>query len=163
MIDISFTDGYNITLDGYKHCVGTCKCYKHISEFYTKAASLDGYQNICKTCTAEVSKKHYENNKEKIKQRTRDRVKRIKPLARQIALHYLKDGCVDCGEKDIVVLHFDHQRDKKYEIARMINEAYSLDKLEEELQKCEVRCANCHIRKTAKDFNWWRIDINIET
>ena len=34
-----------------------------------------------------------------------------------------------------------------------------LDKVEEEISKCEVRCANCHRKKTAKTFSWWRIKI----
>lgn len=128
--------------------------------FNKKTGAVDSLQNVCKICNAKSSKKHYETNKEKIKQRTRDRVKRIKPLAQQFVLQYLKKGCVDCGEKDIVVLEFDHQGDKKYEIARMVNEAYSLDKLEEEISKCVVRCANCHRRKTAKDYGWWKLDTN---
>jgi ribosomal protein S27E len=128
--------------------------------FNKKSSTADLLQNVCKNCNAKSSKKHYEANKEKIKQRTRDRVRRIKPLAQQLVLQYLKVGCTDCGEKDIVVLEFDHQGDKKYEIARMINEAYSLDKLEEEINKCVVRCANCHRRKTAKDYGWWKLDTN---
>lgn len=126
--------------------------------FYNKSSSKDGLQNICISCIAKRSKKHYEDNKDKVKKRTRDRVKRIKPLARQIIVSALKSGCVDCGEKDIIVLEFDHQKDKKYAIARMINEALSLDKLEEEISKCLVRCANCHRRKTANDFGWWKVD-----
>jgi hypothetical protein len=25
-----------------------------------------------------------------------------------------------------------------------------------EIDKCDVRCANCHRRRTAADFGWWR-------
>jgi hypothetical protein len=25
-----------------------------------------------------------------------------------------------------------------------------------ELSKCDVRCANCHRRRTARDFKWFR-------
>lgn len=146
----------------FKAC---CSCGAELlatREFFNrKSSSSDDLQNVCRTCNSKHNKKHYEKNKEKIKQRTRDRVKRIKPLAQQIILQCLKTGCIDCGEKDIVVLEFDHQGDKKYEIARMIHEAYSLDKLEEEINKCEIRCANCHRRKTAKDQGWWKTDINI--
>jgi len=141
----------------FKTCVICKNSYAATLEFFNrKSSSNDKLQNVCKICSALNSKKHYEANKEKIKKRTRDRVKRIKPLARQLILLRLMGGCVDCGEKDPVVLEFDHQGDKKYEISRMIGEAISLDKIEEELNKCLVRCANCHRRKTAKDFGWWK-------
>ena len=126
--------------------------------FYKKSSSNDSLQNVCIPCIAKASKKHYEANKEKIKQKTRDRRKRIKPLAHKIILHALEGGCIDCGEKDRIVLDFDHQGDKTYNIAAMVHSAISLDKLEEEISKCVVRCANCHRRKIAKDFNWWRVN-----
>jgi hypothetical protein len=55
------------------------------------------------------------------------------------------------------VLQFDHVRGVKLmAIAQMIPRGYSLVKVRAEIDKCEVRCANCHIRKTAKDFNYYR-------
>ena len=58
--------------------------------------------------------------------------------------------CVDCGEKDIVVLDFDHVRGiKEIEVTRMIKRN-SLKKIDEEIKKCEVRCANCHRRRHKK-------------
>ena len=124
--------------------------------FYKKSSSNDALQNVCIVCAAKNSARHYEKNKAKIKKRTRDRVRKNKPLAQQIALQRLKAGCVDCGEKDVVVLEFDHLKDKTHNISNMIHDGYSLDRLVEELDKCEVRCANCHKRKTAKDRGWWK-------
>jgi hypothetical protein len=58
-------------------------------------------------------------------------------------------GCVDCGERDPIVLDFDHVRGEKREnIARMYN--WNTESVRVELAKCEVRCANCHRRMTAK-------------
>jgi hypothetical protein len=28
--------------------------------------------------------------------------------------------------------------------------------LKAEIAKCQVRCANCHRRRTAAQFGWWR-------
>lgn len=67
-------------------------------------------------------------------------------------------GCVDCGENDLVVLEFDHVRGtKKYTIAEMVNTGSGLESILAEVAKCEVRCANCHRRRTAKQFNWTRL------
>jgi hypothetical protein len=61
---------------------------------------------------------------------------------------------VDCGETDPVVLEFDHVRgEKKGEIAMMVR-VDGWDKIVEEMAKCELRCANCHRRKTAKQLGW---------
>lgn len=139
----------------FKVCT-ICNTEKSLTEFNKRSTSKDGYQNICRICNSIAGKKHYENNKDKIKNRTKVRKERIRPLAKQLVLSYLEKGCIDCGEKDIVVLDFDHQSNKEDSICRMVHDAISLDKLENEISKCEIRCANCHRRKTAKDFNWWR-------
>ena len=57
--------------------------------------------------------------------------------------------CVDCGESDPVVLEFDHLGDKKFGIADGIRNRNWQDVLDE-IAKCEVVCANCHRRRTAK-------------
>jgi hypothetical protein len=57
-------------------------------------------------------------------------------------------GCVDCGEKNHIVLDFDHIRDKKYNVSRMIHDGFSWKAIMREIQKCEVVCANCHRIRT---------------
>ena len=58
----------------------------------------------------------------------------------------------------MVVLDFDHVRGKKRKaVSRMIGEGYGLIAISEEMAKCEVRCANCHRRKTAKTCGAWRV------
>lgn len=60
--------------------------------------------------------------------------------------NYLSDHpCVDCGEKNPIVLEFDHITDDKFmNISNMVAKAYSLERIKLEISKCEVRCANCH-------------------
>ena len=66
--------------------------------------------------------------------------------------------CVDCGEADPIVLEFDHQRDKQYNIAKLITNNCSLKTLVVEIDKCEVRCANCHRRKTAGTHGSYKLE-----
>ena len=92
------------------------------------------------------SKKHYENNKEKIKLRSAKRNK----TQRRSNVDYVKDvkrttPCVDCGESNPVLLEFDHVRGEKVKcISDMVRGAYSIEAIKEEIKKCDVRCANCH-------------------
>ena len=102
-----------------------------------------------------ASKDHYQKHKALYKERTlkrnrnrrkwgREFVKRVKSLF----------DCVDCGESDPIVLEFDHVRGKKVKnIADMVNNSYSISAIKNEIRKCDVRCANCHRRKTHERRN----------
>ena len=57
-------------------------------------------------------------------------------------------GCIDCGEKNHIVLDFDHLSNKKYNISRMIHDGFSWKAIAKEIEKCEVVCANCHRIRT---------------
>jgi len=58
-------------------------------------------------------------------------------------------GCVDCGNKNLSVLHSDHVRGKKLDdVGVMVRRHVPLEILFAELDKCETRCANCHMLAT---------------
>jgi len=65
-----------------------------------------------------------------------------------------RKGCIDCGENDPVVLDFDHKngKRKKFSLAKTV----SLSRMKQEAKKCDVRCANCHRRRTAKQLGWYK-------
>ncbi len=65
--------------------------------------------------------------------------------------------CIDCGEKDPVVLDFDHRTpDTKFKsISRMLSGHYSWEALVKEIEKCDIRCANCHRRRSHKQFGYF--------
>ena len=73
--------------------------------------------------------------------------------------------CVDCGERRVLCLEFDHKNSQKKLFnlgkAPMIK-GLSLKELVREIAKCEVRCANCHTIKTHQEQNTWRYQKNIE-
>jgi hypothetical protein len=67
-------------------------------------------------------------------------------------------SCVDCGIVDIAVLEFDHVGEKRGGVMDLAWAEYSLDTLAQEIEACEVRCCNCHRRKTATAASWFRLD-----
>jgi hypothetical protein len=76
-------------------------------------------------------------------------------LSGMIKKHY---GCKDCGYSDHAqALQFDHIDDnKKASVSNLIRSDYSWKTILEEINKCEIRCANCHAVMTAnrKDENY---------
>ena len=112
--------------------------------------------SYCKECSRKYIKNHYLRNRKYYLQKARSRNKQIRNRAYQyIASFMLSHPCVDCGEKDILVLEFDHRdRTRKSEdVSRIIRQTGSLEKLALEISKCDVRCANCHRKKTEKENN----------
>ena len=100
----------------------------------------------------------YAKNKEKRKPVIRENLyKRRKVLQDNIIAYLLKHPCVDCGEKDIIVLEFDHLRDKKKGIAHLVKDVVRWNTIAEEIEKCEVVCANCHAKRTAKRAGYYKV------
>lgn len=63
--------------------------------------------------------------------------------------------CVDCGITDPRVLEFDHVRGQKVDgVVRLASQLASIEKIKDEIRKCEVRCCNCHRIKTQQQFGW---------
>lgn len=59
-------------------------------------------------------------------------------------------GCIDCGEKDWRCLDFDHVRGEK-QLAIANNFNLSLARIKSEIEKCVVRCSNCHRKRHADE------------
>jgi hypothetical protein len=114
-----------------------CRCgqEKPIVDFYLKSRLGTKRHPYCKACSA--------NAPERIR-------------AKEYAYNYLMSHpCVDCGESDPVVLEFDHVKGKKTnDVSVLIARGKPLDVIKNEVEKCEVRCGNCHRRKTARQRGW---------
>lgn len=133
-----------------------CNEEKNLEEFQKRAKNRDGYAGICKLCKRKYDNEHYKKHPER-RSYIRDNIEARRKKTRAWIMQYLiQNSCVDCGESDIVVLEFDHRGDKKADVSEMIR-YHSLDMVKLEVAKCDVRCANCHRRKTAKDFGNWRL------
>lgn len=120
-----------------------CKCEQ-------REQTCKGY---CAECRSAYIKQHYVNNKAYYKAKVKDR----KVALRYQLWRYLKEHpCIDCGETDTICLEFDHVRgEKTREVTRMVQHGVSWDKVLLEIDKCDIRCASCHSKKTAKSSGHW--------
>jgi hypothetical protein len=79
---------------------------------------------------------------------------RLRQKFRSYVLEYKKTHhCVDCPESDPTCLDFDHRdpAQKKYNIAQLMQASYAMSTLIAEMAKCDVRCSNCHRKRTARE------------
>jgi len=129
----------------------TCKKNKLLSEYHTNKGTPKSY---CKECAKKYRKSYYDKNREYAIQYAMKSSTKKKQLLRNYVFEYLKTHpCVDCNEDDPIVLEFDHidPKVKINNISQLVLNKVALCRLQTEIDKCEVRCCNCHRRKTARD------------
>lgn len=129
-----------------------------VENFAIRNRTRGSRQAMCKNCQNEYVRGHYRANRSSYILKARIRNLEQTRINNEFLVEYLGcHPCMDCGESDIVVLEFDHLRDKVADVSVLAREGYSLDKVRREIDKCEVVCANCHRRRTAKQFGWYRL------
>ena len=127
------------------------------SEFAWRRTEKGQRDNYCRHCRAAYKQIHYRANKGRYVASAAARRREL--LARNLErlLEYLTSHpCVDCGLADPLVLEFDHLRDKKFPISRGLRER-AWESVREEIEKCEVVCANCHRRRTLRRGGFARL------
>ena len=114
----------------------------------------------CKKCHLEYTRKHYQNNKQYYIDKANRRDMEYKKTLHELLQKYLSEHpCVDCGISDPRVLEFDHvSGEKKHNIGDMKRLRFSWSSILTEIEKCEVRCANCHRIRTSVQFGWFEYD-----
>ena len=140
----------------------TCpRCLQHLSEkrfnWKIKGTVRATY---CKTCSRTLIKAHYKQNTAYYLKKAQKRNEKVRLSQQEYIAVYLQDHhCIDCGETDILVLEFDHKdrTTKSDAVGNLIKRGFPLRKVIKEITKCEVRCANCHRRKTARENNSWKL------
>jgi hypothetical protein len=133
-----------------------CQEEKPLEDFQKKSSSKDGHTGNCKSCKREYDNEHYRSNPDRRSYIRKNSDNRIREVRVWILNYLLIHPCIDCGETDVVVLEFDHREDKLRDISGLIRTG-NLETVKAEVSKCDVRCANDHRRKTAKDLGSWRL------
>lgn len=138
-----------------KRC-SRCGEMKLLDEFGIKNKTTGLRASRCRGCMRAYGREHYRKNKASYLRKARRHQTEDRARVRAaVADHLRAHPCVDCGEPDILLLDFDH-RDrslKRASVSRMVGTG-SLGLVMDEIAKCDVRCANCHRRRTAADWNW---------
>lgn len=129
---------------------GRCELKKTLDEFAWRRKAKGQRDNYCRPCRAAYKQEYYAANRQRYIDSAGLRKRMLVAERMDFLVAYLREHpCTDCGETDPVVLEFDHLRDKKFGIAAGLRDREWQSVLDE-MAKCEVVCANCHRRRTAK-------------
>lgn len=138
------------------------KCLKNKApaEFARSKARSTGRQLWCRSCKGMYDQDLYQCSPARKRSIQANNKARAIENAKRVLLYLLAHPCQDCGEGDPVVLEFDHVRGVKTSaITDMVRGgAYRWETIAAEIEKCVVRCANCHRRRTAIQLSYraWR-------
>jgi hypothetical protein len=92
---------------------------------------------------AEYSKTYYEKNKQEVIVRNN---KRKKTQAAKFAEFKATLSCTKCGESHPATLDFHHvaYHPSNKKVHKLVGDGHWWKRIEEEIAKCIVLCANCH-------------------
>ena len=141
--------------DALRKLCPKCGKIKPLPEFAKRRADTSQPCSYCRQCQREYCRQHYRNhcslhNSRRYKRQKSERAE----IAERLREYKRTRACADCGETDPIVLEFDHVRGTKVgEVGAMVR-CWTWQAIVEEIAKCELRCANCHRRKTAKQLGW---------
>lgn len=134
-----------------------CGIEKTLDDFNWRSRANGTRQSYCRECQNEINRKDYRDNSKKRKAKVGEYRKAYRNKNKLYVCRLLeKSSCVDCGEDRVPCLQFDHidPEKKTGNVSRMVSG--SREKLKKEIEKCEIRCANCHAVRTSEQFDWYK-------
>lgn len=140
-----------------------CQQERPETDFYFRDRAKNERHRQCVWCYRKYRAEHYQayypdHKVEYRKRALAQKERRAKWFLGQL----VGKRCVDCGESDIVVLQFDHtEQNKSFGISVGFRTGKSLIAILAEMKKCEVVCANCHMRRTARRAGWKKMMLSI--
>lgn len=137
---------------------GKCKLKKSIENFNSRSEPNKKHilKSRCKQCETICSYKWATKNNVRIYDYRRARKDNLKKWFKNT---FKNNPCVDCKQKfPSCCMDFDHKDGtiKINTLATLVGHGYSKESILEEVNKCDLICANCHrIRTEARGWNQW--------
>ena len=152
------TEQLSIWMIGQAKRCSRCHQDLPLHEFAFSDRSTGSRQSFCRDCHSAYRREHYVRNRGDYSLwAKRQSERKYKEHTAFVDQHLRSHPCVDCGETDIVLLEFDHVvGEKVMDLSSMIGRR-SWRVISDEIAKCDVRCVNCHRRRTAARFNWQKL------
>lgn len=124
----------------------SCKESRPLTAFTRNASKKDGLNHSCKVCHRQYTRNHYEKRKGYYVTKAKRHNDQVAEEVRLVKSR----PCADCkGSYPYYVMDFDHVRGEKlFDISSKAQKGISRRVLLEEIQKCDVVCANCHRART---------------
>ena len=159
-VDVATT--LDVTMTSMRTCTG-CGVAQPLDQFSVKNKETGRRARRCHTGVATYGRNHYRRKTSEYLGRAKRNKRAYRARNRSLMTEYMQDKqCVDCGEHDPMVLEFDHRDgvDKENDVARlMATGSWAL--IASEIAKCDIRCANCHRRRTAERFGWLKRSLQL--
>lgn len=135
-----------------KYCK-RCDSHKPRSDFNkrTYKSGTVGYSAYCKSCNRSYLKEHYEKDKPSYIRRGLKQRQKVREQYRE-----LKESkpCTDCRLYfPYYVMQFDHINLDKNDTVSNIMRSGAVQKMLDEMAKCEIVCSNCHAERTHQRKN----------
>ncbi len=140
----------------YSKKCSKCGEVKDVKNFSKCSRHKDGLQVWCKGCVHVRDQEKYKDPV--IKQRYIEVNRKRQEYCKKKLFEFVQtQKCVDCGETDPIVLEFDHRNpaDKFDNVSDLIRRG-TWKRVQKEIDKCDMVCANCHRRRTAKQFGYYK-------
>lgn len=127
-----------------KHC-SSCNKDKPLSDFSNNKARKDNKQAHCKQCRNKYLKSWYKRNKKLQVTRAAASRKKVIEYVKELKS---KTPCKDCNKfYHWCQLDFDHLHNKLFNVSTGAR-TLGLVKVKQEIEKCDIVCANCHRLRT---------------
>jgi len=135
-----------------KICSG-CNIKKALKEYYKrkKGKRSGQYYEKCKICMKQRGILYYHKNRKRQLELAIKRRHNYYKTKRDFIDSLKNISCKDCGKVyPAYVMDFDHKdgKIKVGNIASMITRNLSLKRIQKEIEKCDIVCANCHRIRT---------------